>query len=368
MNKFRKRLLAGLLGLALALCSCSGSQVSKRPDSSKVHTQQSATEQQTAGQTVTSQTDGTTAQQTEAPSGTVTAAQTSSQPDAVIPVGVPMWEGTSPGGNKMIFIGTLHAARDSFYPLQDRIKNAYDQAETVAVECNTEGAGGEQADLELQRKMRSTDGTLLKDRLSPEAYSVFSDQLSQLGDTQEKYMDYRPWAAYETLNALMVRSSDIKTGSGIDYYFMKNAAKDGKQLYELENIRIQTDMVTEQPDKLYDALFRLSKGQTRQDCLDEITQFYEAWLKGDLDSIAALTAVPSDDELKNAGMSEEDITLIKNRQKIQVDDRSVGMINGIKQLFAAGKKTLVAVGAAHFIGDSGIIALLEKEGYTFKRI
>jgi len=44
------------------------------------------------------------------------------------------------------------------------------------------------------------------------------------------------------------------------------------------------------------------------------------------------------------------------------------MVENIKKLFSNGKNTLVMVGVAHYFGENGIIILLEKQGYTFKRI
>ena len=127
-------------------------------------------------------------------------------------------------------------------------------------------------------------------------------------------------------------------------------------------------MVTEQPDKLYDTLLRLTKDETKQTFASENNKLYEAWLTGDIDAIAEISELPSDEELKKYGISSEDLTLIKNRNKIQVDDRNAVMAEGIKKLFASGKKVFVTVGVGHYIGENGLISLLEKDGYTFKRI
>ena len=370
--KLKNRLLAALLGLSLLLCSCAeNSSAGNSSDSSSPVTSQTTTTTQTTTQS-TQQTTTTSAQtstvttQDTSESGKLT--QTSPQQPSDKVQGVPMWEGTAPNGNKITFLGSMHAARDNFYPLPEKIRKAYEQAEIIAVECDTENAVDESLQFELQQKMSYSDGTLLKDKLSPEAYKVMCDQLTELGSSAETLSNYRPWAAYEMISTLMILSSDIKIANGVDYYFMRQSKTDGKQLYELESYQTQVDMLTNEPDQLYDALFRLSKNQTKQSYLDETTQLYEAWLKGDLEQIEALSVLPSDEELKKEGMSDEDIRLLKNRNKVQLDDRNVVMANRIKELFTQGKKTFVTVGIGHYIGDKGLISLLQKQGYTFRRI
>ena len=54
--------------------------------------------------------------------------------------------------------------------------------------------------------------------------------------------------------------------------------------------------------------------------------------------------------------------------KIMLTDRNIGMTNKIDELIKDGKKHTVAVGAAHFIGDDGILKLLEEKGYKITRV
>ena len=398
--KLKKRILAGLLSLTVLLCSCSGqpSNDSSTQSSSKSAAAQATTvssesaaapsEQTTATSeqaTASSENTTTTSEQATASSEQTTTSseqtapapgsaaesqstQTSSQQQNESVQGVPMWEGTAPNGNKILFLGSMHAAKPDFYPIPEKIKTAYEQAEIMAFECDSEGAHSESLQFEQQRKMTCTDGSQLKDKLSPEAYEILCAHLAELGSTEESVADLRPWAAYEMLSMLWMQSSGISTTNGIDYYLLRQTKKDAKQLFELENAQTQLDMVTEQPDKLYDTLLRLTKDETKQTFASENNKLYEAWLTGDIDAIAEISELPSDEELKKYGISSEDLTLIKNRNKIQVDDRNAVMAEGIKKLFASGKKVFVTVGVGHYIGENGLISLLEKDGYTFKRI
>ena len=366
MLKLKKKLLAGLLGLALALCSCSESSFGGNITSSSVaDTTTSQTEQTTtttAEQTTTSQT--TTARTTQQ----TTTTTASPQPSQNQPQGVPMWECTDKNGNTITLMGSMHAAKKDFYPLPDKIMNAYNAAEVVAFECDTEKVEDEQTQLQMQNEMTYSDGTTLKDKLSPEAYQVLTDMLAELDSTPEMIANFKPWAAYETITTLWIMQSDISVTNGIDYYLMKQTKTDGKQLFELEDAQVQIDMLTKQPDKTYDALFKAAKGATKKDALDSLANLYNAWLKGDIDYIEKEELGATDDEYKQLGLTDEEVALIRAREKATTDDRNVNMVKGIKQLCSSGKKVFVVVGAAHYCGKNGIVSLLEKEGYTFKRI
>jgi len=373
MFKIKIRLFAILLGTALLLCSCAdsssdtGSSNTNSSSLSESVTTTSVQSSQNEVSSTTTQTSAATSQQTEATTEAVTTtSQADTKPDAV-PEGVPMWECTDKNGNTMIFLGSMHAAKPDFYPIPEKIKKAYDEAEVVAFECDADAAESEDAQFELRKKMSSTDGVQLKDKLSPEAYEILCKRLADYDMSGEMLAGFRPWAAYETLSALKITSGEISNSNGIDYYLMKQTKADKKQLFELESYQTQIDMVTDQPDKLYDALLRLMKNETVQSYNGETARLYTAWLKGDLDTLEKML-LPSDEEYRQEGMSDEDIRLIRERDRVQVDNRNLAMAAKIKGLFAGGKKTLVVVGSAHFLGANGIISLLGKDGFSFKRI
>lgn len=372
--KLKNKILAALLGLSMLLCSCADSSSaaeSSITSSSRSETVTSADQSSQSEQTTTTA-EPVTTEQTTTTADPNTTEQTTSKPagtpDASVPAGVPMWEGTDKNGSKIIFMGSMHVAKADFYPLPEKIKKAYDQSEVIAFECDTESAENEQLQFELQKQMTYRDGTLLRDKLSPQAYKILCERFAEIGMAEEMIANFKPWAAYETLTALWIMSGELKTQNGVDYYLMRQTKTDNKQLYELESAQSQLDMMIQQPDKLYDALFRLMKDESKQSALDDTAKLYELWLKGDMKGIEEMTVLPPDEEMKKEGLTDEEIRLLRQREKTQVDDRNIAMAEKIKTLFKSGKSTMVVVGSAHFIGENGIISLLEKDGCTFKRI
>jgi len=77
-------------------------------------------------------------------------------------------------------------------------------------------------------------------------------------------------------------------------------------------------------------------------------------------------------------LEEQDLTKIKNEilkatnqsqvfQEVYYDSRNKTWVTVIDQLITK-KQTFIAIGAVHLEGESGLIQLLEKEGYTLKPI
>ena len=160
MIKIKKHLLAGLLGLALTLCSCSDSS-SEITNRSSVSTKASTTTAASVSPSPETTTSATEAQTTPSPAETTTSSAettttSSSSPDSStpdsVPQGIPMWEGTAPNGNIITFLGTMHAAKADLYPIPEKVSVPFDQAEIVAFECDTETEKSEQYQFELQRK------------------------------------------------------------------------------------------------------------------------------------------------------------------------------------------------------------------------
>ena len=158
----------------------------------------------------------------------------------------------------------------------------------------------------------------------------------------------------------MATSSDISVSNGLDYYLLHKTKADKKELIELESAQMQIDILSGQPDATYEALIKSTAEYTKQSEQEKLKKLYNIWLRGDLDAMFTMEKGASAEEYKRLGLTDEEVSLIAAYNKTLNADRNIGMAEKLK--------TLVVIGSAHFLGDNGVIGLLEKQGYTFKRI
>lgn len=87
---------------------------------------------------------------------------------------------------------------------------------------------------------------------------------------------------------------------------------------------------------------------------DALGEIVRAWAAGDVDALAASVAPKNEEEQASIDV------LLLNRNR--------NWIPTLERLLAENREDLVVVGAAHLAGESSVLDLLEKAGYTVTRI
>ena len=90
---------------------------------------------------------------------------------------------------------------------------------------------------------------------------------------------------------------------------------------------------------------------------EQIDEIVKLWKAGDADGM---------DEAMIGESLREEPRVAPILEKI-LFERNVTMTEKIKEHLSAGRSCFVVVGAAHFVGDRGIVRLLEKEGYRVRQ-
>jgi uncharacterized protein YbaP (TraB family) len=181
-----------------------------------------------------------------------------------------------------------------------------------------------------------------------------------LGKKQWHWSDYqfdtveemRPWAiAYYIWG---IRGyNDVFGAYGVDNHLSYQARRMGKETAGLETdeehanvLRGMTDIDSELI--LLDALTR---GDKRR---DDFNKLRAAWKIGDIATIWA-------DEQRFRNLS-------PGASLRLLDERNVKWIPRLKAEMKTGKPTAIVVGCAHFPGPNGVIALLQRGGYTIEQL
>lgn len=328
------------------LCSCG-----EVPDSSQTDSSSKAATTTTADTTADTTTTGeasSTASATSAPDSSVSdsssAVTDDTKTNGITPA---MWKVTSPEGNTMVMLGSFHALKDECYPLPEAVTNAYNNADILAVECDITSTSEDGEYMKnLMKQMLYNDNTKLSQHISEEAYSALQTYLGYWGMDISALEVYRPWAVSSTLDTLLIQDSDFDTEKGLDNFLLTTAHADGKEIYEVESVDFQMNMLINFSDDIYDLMFRSYEGETKESQKQALEDLYTAWKSGDIE-----TFLEEDNEEELAGYTEEDKKIAEDYNNQMLYDRNKNMAKAAEDLMSQGKNVFYVVGAAHYAGE-----------------
>ncbi len=285
-----------------------------------------------------------------------------SEPSATYEGATPaMWEVTDDKGNTMTLCGSMHALMESDYPLPDPLIERFDAADMLEVECNINSEESAQLSMSILSEAYYKDDETVRDHISQEAWDALTAYFADAGLDINLYEKMKPWALDSIVEELYTRDTDVKSELGLDTYLIDKAEEAGKTVTEAESVEFQLDMLLGFSDEIYDFLFRTYEGYTVAQAHEELYALHDAWYSGDIESLEDQTYTLED-------MTDEDKAIYEEYNRQMLYDRNKGMAQSIKDHLENGDKVFFLVGAAHYVGDKGIIALLENDGYKVERI
>ncbi|UQZ34672.1 polysaccharide biosynthesis protein GumN [Paenibacillus sp. PK3_47] len=263
-----------------------------------------------------------------------------------------MWE-VEANGNTVYLVGSMHIADDSFYPLRDEYEEAFAEADYLGVEIDISKAAGEDQQKLIMDLGMYQDGTTLKDHVSAETYAKLGEILKEAGLEPNALDAFKPWVAESTLSSLKAAKAGYEASAGIDLYFIQKAVERKIPVVELESYESQLSMFNDFSQELQEKNLRAALDNF--EVLDQsVGLMAEMWKTGNEEQLLDLT--------NNFSTDAEYV-------KAMLIDRNIGMADKIDGYLKNGKKEeyFVVVGAAHYLGEHGILKLLEDKGYKVVR-
>ncbi|MEM1080512.1 MAG: TraB/GumN family protein, partial [Pseudomonadota bacterium] len=249
-----------------------------------------------------------------------------------------LWTVETDQGHLSWLLGTIHSEDPRVLDFPPALKQVLQDANLVVLELMPD-----QAMLTaLNQAMHLPKGETLDQMVDHELYGKVVDRLASYGMTEPAVRRLRPWAAAMTLSLPVP-----ETGIFMDLALAFQAASRGTPIESLETLDEQLEFLTSMGRAahlamLETALTDFEQGRTLFEAL--ITAYEDS----DLERLKAL----SDQEL--AAMGEN---IRQHFQTVGIDQRNQRMVERATPLLQANG-TLVAVGALHLPGDTGLIQLL----------
>lgn len=249
------------------------------------------------------------------------------------------------------FLGTMHSDDPDLKPIVDDALKLIANVDEVGFEFVENDQTAVVAQQYLFMKANEEGG--LATILSPQEFAILTSVLhARIGLTSQAINRMRPWAA-----AVMTQYPPL-TNDGIvlDNKLQAGARNIGKPLFGIETPQEQYEVFAKiQPAKqiimLHDALTDLPQ----MDAIND--DFLAAYKKHDLQKVYQLAddsfALTDDEELRHYIEN----ALLYNRNR--------NMAQRLLPYLSKGNQ-FVAIGALHLMGDTGVLTLLEKEGYRIE--
>jgi uncharacterized protein YbaP (TraB family) len=265
---------------------------------------------------------------------------------------LPFWRVSTANGT-LYLLGSIHLARAEFYPLRERIMQAFEASRTLVVEVDIAGARIMQ--LQQQTLLRGSypPGQSIHDELSATTWTELERELAAVGLPAGVMESMRPGLVVSMLTSMHMMALGLRPELGIDRHFLDlahSASPAAKEIVELETIDQQLDLLFDFPDKNLLVLQTLAQLDGLEDLM---AQLLDVWQRGDAPGMAKLLL---EDELAHNPQ-------FKPIYERLFDVRNIAMTGRLRELMQRGGQYFVVVGSGHLVGDQGIVALLQQQGY-----
>lgn len=254
--------------------------------------------------------------------------------------------------------GSIHILKPSLYPLPAQFDAAFERADSLVLEVDLASL----APTELQRRSLEyallTPPDTLRDVVPAPLYQRLRTHLAAYGTSPEALANAKPAMVMNQIVVSRLLTLGYLPDSGLESYFLDR--RSGQRVLALETLDEQLDLLFNQP--MPTQLELLAETLDMEAHIEPLLAgMLVAWLAGDdATFLEAFTAQSGDSEAARAF----------SRQLL--DERNHRMVEGIRRFLddpAGGAHTyFVLVGAAHLVGDQGIVSLLARSGQRGQRI
>lgn len=259
-----------------------------------------------------------------------------------------LWEVQGPK-TRHYLLGSVHMLPESAYPLPETLESAYRVTQSVIFESNL----AELAEPELQGRMlgaaKDDRPGGLQAQIGKPLYRQLQKRAQALGMPTPVCEGFRAWFCALTLELFAMQQAGFIAERGVDQYFYTRTLDDGRPLAGLESAQQQLELFIGMPDRLSTGLLAAT--------LDESTstsqspeELHRIWRSGDMATLDKLVR----------RLRQQHPPLYARL----LADRNRNWLPKLAEYFSGAEPVLVIVGAAHFPGPDGLLALLKARGFA----
>jgi uncharacterized protein YbaP (TraB family) len=257
-------------------------------------------------------------------------------------------------GDNVIYLGgTVHLLRPADYPLPGEFEEAYQASSELYFETDIASMSDLSVQAQMLQQLTYGDDESLSSILSDEAYAALSAYTATAGLPIAMLNKFKPGLLISTLQILVFQSMGF-TPQGVDAFFHTRAVGDGKAEGQLETVQEQIGFIAAMGEGNESEFILLSlKGLAETG--DVMEDMIGAWRSGDAEGLSELFV----EEMKVEAPALYDTLLLQ---------RNLKWVPQIDSMLQDADTEFVLVGAAHLVGENGLLDLLSQKGYEINQL
>jgi len=242
--------------------------------------------------------------------------------------------------------GTIHIQDKKVFAFDETVTNAFNSCDAFAMEILMD-----ELDMDEVKEAMFMEKHTIDEFLTDEEYRILDSIVKEMTGTG--MLMYNKMKPFFLSSQLMQMNMSQDMEMALDLYFLNMARDAGKSCYGVEKFSDQIDAIDaisieEQVDMLYEGLTDTTSVNSDAQ-FDELLDAYLSFDSEKIFDISNDTALPAE------------------FNKAFLIDRNKGMVKNFIKI-AKKESLFCAVGAAHLVGEEGVVELLRKKGYTVEPV
>lgn len=249
--------------------------------------------------------------------------------------------------------GTIHLLRSGDYPLPEAFETAYQASDRLFFEIDQSQMMDMSVQARMMQQLTYQDERTLQSVLDEDTYATLTAYAENAGLPMAMMQKFKPGMLLSTLSMIEFQRQGF-TPQGVDAYYSTRAMGDGKVRGELETIDQQIAMLASMGEG-YESEFVDYTLRDLKTVGEAIEELVTAWRAGDQASLEEKFINPMLEEAPEL----YDSILVERNQN---------WLPQIEAMFDEPGTEFVLVGAAHLVGEHGVLAMLSERGYEVSRV
>jgi uncharacterized protein len=254
-------------------------------------------------------------------------------------------------GYTLYLAGTIHLLRSQDYPLPKAYEIAFKDTSVVAFETDISALEDPATAMLMLKAFQSKHN--LASSLSPKTFKRLDLACQDMGINIEHFNTFNPAMLLISLMKEKLHALGVDA-QGVDEYYYQKALNHNKKVLALESIEAQISYLAQMGVGEEEAFVNYS--------LDELINI-------ETDYLTMLSAWRSGDEAKLQSQFVDKMQKDSPQMaKLLLDRRNSDWLPQLEQYLSTKERELVLVGAAHLVGNNGLLHSLEKLGCKIEKV